>query len=342
MQLKYIFIAYLISSVLSRFPNYGVTVKCPSDKTKAKNQCAMFYDNKPNLLYYFDICPKDMHCSISGQVCIPRTIRKEIGSSCNFPTECISGKCFAGKCVGLSSDQSCYSHQQCDPGFFCRNGNGCYQLTKKDDELKNNGGRCGFGSSSIEEGEGENKKEVCRGWGTIDDGTKVDDQRLCKSGVRHPNTRECRHIEKVEPCNEFNKRFYANVTFTNVQEKFLVECKAISFENKEDSYIVPDGMSVERVKFWKEYISLLEKYKFDKLYTEYPNRFTDNGGFGDEKLKNAYFLYDYAEYLIKTETIDSDGKIKDKCTYNYLLDESSAGFYKIGFATFISLLLLFI
>lgn len=83
------------------------------------------FTNKEHLLFP---CPLGKHCPISKEVnfespleCVDNEPAKLLlpGELCTTATECLSGDCNKGICMGTSN---CQSHENCDPGYFCDGG----------------------------------------------------------------------------------------------------------------------------------------------------------------------------------------------------------------------------
>lgn len=97
---------------------------------------------------------------------------------CEYDSECYSGSCVSGECVGLSENEYCSTHLDCDNLLYCAENNTCLSQKNFGDDCSStyecvnncvcNNGQCAF-YYSIDVGNSADNEEAC-GSGYIDDG----------------------------------------------------------------------------------------------------------------------------------------------------------------------------
>lgn len=78
-------------------------------------------------VYMLQQCPSGKYCPYNSNFtnntisCVDNIPANKTlpGESCSQNQDCYSVKCVNGICKGASLDQSCKTHEDCDPGYFC-------------------------------------------------------------------------------------------------------------------------------------------------------------------------------------------------------------------------------
>lgn len=329
-------ILFLIGSAIAEYPEktHLRAVFCPDEPGKAKGICAFNVDPlKPDFKYIQNNCRKNQKCNLETGSCENVIKLQNHRQFCTTHEDCISEQCLSGKCIPLSAGVECETHRQCVSGYFCQKtkianveSSHCEKLPRRNEKAKRGLGYqdtkigiCGFGDA--EDGEG-----ICRYFGNKTVGEKGIDPRVCQTGILLNDI--CIEIKSAGKCilNEHGV-YVANLTYVYAyvgEGKNRTELTETVFMNCTDSYdkdgkivYYLDGYSTHRQTFFKAFLEKADKYDFDYFFEETYNWYDVEGTYNQQALKENYFLYNYAEYLVSTGIVDKNGEVKRKCEFDY-------------------------
>ena len=324
---------------------YIFQAKCPDDKTKT-NACAFTHDagtsgSPITEFLIFKKCGKGERCDYKrDNICKDRLKKRKIGKSCNYDEDCENGYCNSNKCSGVGKGEICYYYDSstsrtitkpCDIGLVCEDDSNpgdnysrrCIEPILTAGTIPDHT-RCG----DLLEQDADRK---CQKYGTIADGEKAGDNRVCKSGISHPNAEGtysiCDRIETDPKCDEDGKVTTAGKWAKGGDIPVGVDGYCTLKTDYTGKKIPYYQYSKLQSKLYEEYLEDYEDIDIEKLNTKEDYKIK-------WKTKKKYLLYEYAPQLQAAGLIDSDGKVvKDKkCEYEFIMKNVlSSSNTKVGF-----------
>ena len=297
---------------------------------------------KGKICSYVDRCEKREICREVCQCVKPKTLLEE-GDKCELAEECQSGLCSSNKCIVKKEGEACTENSNCGEGLYCRkkdDAGTCQKFLKEGDVCESDDYdylecQTGF-SCSLNR---DNTKKVCTKKYSLDDGAKVDDSFVCKSGSKYNKDGQnyCATIKSQSQCKEDSGSYTYDLT--------------LSLGGATDEVIAqPDGCGCDSSNkckcyyYWyslsdtsKEFTDYKEAYlkKLDDLIKDDDTDFKtiDDDYLNDKDLLEKYVLYEYKDEIPSGD--DKDCVVDFFMTY----EKNSSSYLKLSFFTLFALLL---
>lgn len=297
---------------------------CGGMSLKASDVCAFEEEGeKLNILHIYDDCSKDEKCRKEGDghyYCTKVTKRREIDESCNYDADCVSGKCSSNKCSGKGDGKECDFDNECENGYSCAlvsGKNQCTKLLKSGATCTGTSAKCGYALTCYD--------GKCVKWGSISNGNKANDPKLCESGRLNQADKTCYEIKDHYDCEEHPEVSTTDISIKPSGTK-KISCDQSEIPGPDGKFRRVPSESPYQTTAFKEFIKELEKVKpYDDLYDKKPNYFSRV--FANNEIKQKYAVYENAIELMKMGLIDKDGKILNKCEYRFYMKHKLSSKY---------------
>ena len=297
-------------------------------------------------VYYVDGCKKRKICTKVEKIyqCVKPKTPLEEGDKCELAEECQSGLCSSNKCIVKKEGEACTENSNCGEGLYCRtkdDAGTCQKFLKEGDECVSDDYdylecQTGFFCNLNR----DNTKKVCTKKYSLDDGAKVVDSSLCKSGSKYYKDGQyyCATIKSQSQCKEDSENsgsytYDLTLSLGCATDEVIAQPGGCYCDSPNKCYYYRYSLSDTSKEFndYKEaYLKVLDDLIKDDD--------TDFKTINDHYLNDKDLLEKYVLYKYKDEIPSGDDK---DCVVDFFMTyvKNSSSYLKLSFFTLFALLL---
>ena len=246
------------------------TYKC-ADELEL-DTCYLKKATKTDITYYVKACKKGKTCNRNSGYCYKKIELLEEGDKCVIDEECKTQKCSGNKCAYLADGEECHGDEQCGIKSKC---SGLY--SRKCAAYVGEGASCGEEAPcrpGLVCGKiGDDEDEKCIKQFSVENGKKVSNAFLCKSGIIDDG--------KCTDLTEKKSEWDAYV------EEYIDEQEDVLKEDKE-----------KLSNFDSDYYTLNSKSVTEK-YVEYEYKKEIGTGDDADCIKDYFIQYELSSYSLR-------------------------------------------